>query len=90
MERHGDEAIATIADTGIGIPEVDLPHLFEEFYRASNAKEAGFQGTGLGLVIVKDLVERYGGHLSLHSRVGEGTVVTVTLPLSGGPISGVQ
>jgi signal transduction histidine kinase len=90
MERRGDEAIATIADTGIGIPEVDLPHLFEEFYRASNAKEAGFQGTGLGLVIVKDLVERYGGHLSLHSRVGEGTTVTVTLPLSGGPISGVQ
>lgn len=90
MERRGEEAVVSIEDSGIGIPDVDLPHLFEEFYRASNAKEAGIQGTGLGLAIVKDLVERYGGHLSLHSRAGEGTKVTVTLPLSGGPISGVQ
>jgi signal transduction histidine kinase len=90
MERRGEEAVVTVKDTGIGIPELDLPHLFEEFYRASNVKEMGIQGTGLGLAIVRDLVERYGGHLSLQSRVGEGTTVTVTLPLSGGPISGVQ
>jgi signal transduction histidine kinase len=90
MERRGEEAVVTVKDTGIGIPELDMPHLFEEFYRASNVKQLGIQGTGLGLAIVRDLVERYGGHLTLHSRVGEGTTVTVTLPLSGGPISGVQ
>ncbi len=90
MERRGAEAVVAVEDTGMGIPDVDFPHLFEEFYRASNAKETGIQGTGLGLAIVKDLVERYGGHVTLHSRVGEGTTVTVTLPLSGGPISGVQ
>jgi signal transduction histidine kinase len=90
MERRSNEASVTITDTGIGIPEVDIPHLFEEFFRASNAREMGIQGTGLGLAIVKDLVERYGGRLSLQSRLGEGTTVTIVLPLSGGPVSGVQ
>jgi signal transduction histidine kinase len=90
MERRSNEASVTITDTGIGIPEVDVPHLFEEFFRASNAREMGIQGTGLGLAIVKDLVERYGGRLSLQSRLGEGTTVTIVLPLSGGPVSGVQ
>ena len=90
MERRSNEAAVTVTDTGIGIPEVDLPHLFDEFYRASNAKETGIQGTGLGLAIVKDLVERYNGHVSIQSQIGQGTTVSVGLPLSGGPIPGVQ
>ena len=69
-----------VSDTGIGIPEAALPHLFEEFYRAPNAKKAEV-GTGLGLAIVKDLVECYGGRVQVKSTVGVGTTFTVTLPL---------
>jgi signal transduction histidine kinase len=83
LEQSGDEAVITVADTGMGIPEVDVAHLFEEFYRGSNVKEAGIPGTGLGLTIVKDLVERYGGRLSVQSRLNEGTTFTVVLPLAG-------
>lgn len=83
LEQRDDEAVITVADTGIGIPESDLPHLFEEFYRASNVKQLGITGTGLGLAIVKDLVERYGGRVSVRSKVGEGTTFTVVLPLAG-------
>jgi signal transduction histidine kinase len=69
-----------VADTGIGIPRDALPFLFNEFYRAANAKAAGESGTGLGLAIVKLLVTRYGGEISVASQEGEGTTVTVTLP----------
>jgi len=69
-----------VADTGIGIPREALPHLFNEFYRASNAKAAGESGTGLGLAIAKLLVERYGGGINVTSQEGEGTTMSVTLP----------
>jgi two-component system phosphate regulon sensor histidine kinase PhoR len=83
LDQGGDEAVIIVADTGLGIPEVDVVHLFEEFYRGSNVKEAGIPGTGLGLTIVRDLVERYGGRLSVQSKLGEGTTFTVVLPLAG-------
>ncbi len=70
-----------VTDTGIGIPEESLPHLFEEFYRAPNAKAQEKEGTGLGLAITKDLVTRFGGHISVQSQVGQGTTFTVTLPI---------
>jgi signal transduction histidine kinase len=73
-----------VADTGIGIPREALPSLFNEFYRASNAKAAGEPGTGLGLAIVKLLVARYGGEISVASQEGKGTTLTVTLPASPG------
>lgn len=81
LEQHFEEAVVKVADTGIGIPEADLPHLFEEFFRARNAKQAGISGTGLGLTIIKDLVKRYKGHISVQSKLGEGTIFTVVLPL---------
>ena len=71
-----------MADTGIGIPEESLPKLFQEFYRAPNAKALDEAGTGLGLAIVKDLVDRYGGRIAVDSREGAGTTVTVWLPLA--------
>jgi len=80
VQSLGGQAQVEVSDTGIGIPEEALPHLFEEFYRAPNAKKAEV-GTGLGLAIVQDLVERYGGHIRVKSMVGEGTTFTVTLPL---------
>ncbi len=70
-----------IADTGIGIPQESLPHLFEEFYRAPNAKAQIREGTGLGLSITRDLVHRFGGDISVESVEGQGTTFTVTFPL---------
>jgi signal transduction histidine kinase len=74
------EACLEVSDTGIGIPEESLPHLFEEFYRAPNAKVREKEGTGLGLAITKDLVTRYGGRIVVQSQVGEGTKFSVTWP----------
>jgi signal transduction histidine kinase len=71
-----------VSDTGIGIPEESLDHLFEEFYRAPNAKAQVKEGTGLGLAITRDLVTRYGGQISVQSKLGRGTTFVVTLPLS--------
>lgn len=82
IKRHHREAIVDVVDTGIGIPKKDLPHLFEEFFRARNVKELGIVGTGLGLSIIKDLVNHYGGHISVQSTLGEGSTFTISLPLS--------
>jgi len=87
IEVRGTSVVTTIADTGIGIPEDELPRLWQEFFRASNAKKSGIVGTGLGLSIVKRRVEAYGGMISVHSRVGEGTTFSVTLPLCPAPAS---
>ena len=81
-ERSSGFAHIVVSDTGIGIPEDALPNLFQEFFRAKNAKTATESGTGLGLSIVKDLVERYGGEIAVVSSEGQGTMFTVNLPLS--------
>jgi two-component system phosphate regulon sensor histidine kinase PhoR len=70
----------SVADTGIGIPADAQQHLFQEFFRARNAKASGQTGTGLGLAIVKDLVERYDGRIHVESKEGIGTTVIVQLP----------
>ncbi len=82
LKRAGADALVQISDTGIGIPEESLPHLFEEFYRAPNAKAMQREGTGLGLAITKDLATRYGGRITVESKLGEGTTFTVVLPLA--------
>ncbi len=81
VQRVDGRAQVVVSDTGIGIPEESLPHLFEEFYRAPNAKKLAEVGTGLGLAIVKGLVEQYGGRVQVQSELGQGTTFTVTLPL---------
>ena len=76
---YGDrEAIFTVADRGIGIPEADCDRIFESFHRGQNV--ATIQGTGLGLAIVKKSVDLHGGTIDFTSREGEGTTFTVTLP----------
>ncbi len=70
-----------IADNGIGIPETDIEHLFERFYRVEKSRTQDAGGTGLGLAIAKELVEAHGGHIAIQSRVGEGTTVTIDLPV---------
>jgi two-component system phosphate regulon sensor histidine kinase PhoR len=69
-----------VADTGIGISPESMPRIFEEFYRAKNAKEMGQEGTGLGLSLVKHIVDRYHGEIGVESKLGEGSTFIVTLP----------
>ncbi|MBX3010339.1 MAG: PAS domain-containing sensor histidine kinase [Caldilineaceae bacterium] len=76
----GDTVVLQIHDEGIGIPEADLPHLFQPFHRATNV--GTISGTGLGLVITKEAVELHGGTIAVTSQVGRGTTVIVTLPLA--------
>jgi len=71
-----------VADTGEGIPAADIPRLTERFYRVDRARSRELGGTGLGLAIVKHIVQLHHGSLGIESRVGEGTTVTVSLPLA--------
>ena len=75
-----DEVSIAVSDTGIGIPAGEQDHLFDSFFRASNAVAGTIQGTGLGLTIVRTIVEAHDGTLSLRSALEEGTTVTITLP----------
>jgi len=71
--------IVEIADTGPGIPEDELPYVWDELYRGKQAR--GLPGSGLGLAIVKAITERHQGQVSLRSRVEKGTVITIRLPI---------
>ncbi|MEU0395805.1 SpoIIE family protein phosphatase [Streptomyces sp. NPDC006208] len=77
-----DRARLTVTDTGTGIPADELPRLFERFHRVRGARSRSHEGSGLGLVLVKDLVEAHGGTVGVDSRLGQGTNVTVDLPLA--------
>ncbi len=80
---YGDaEVILTVSDQGIGIPEADLPHLFEPFHRAANV--GTISGTGLGLVITREAVELHGGTITVESQQGVGTTFHVRIPISAG------
>lgn len=81
LSRVGKEARVVVEDTGIGIPEDAMPHLFEEFYRAPNAKAIEREGTGLGLAIVRETLNQFSGHITVTSQPGVGSCFTVTLPL---------
>jgi two-component system NtrC family sensor kinase len=76
--RQGDEVRVTVADTGMGIPPERLSKIFEPFY---TTKQAG-QGTGLGLSLCQRIVKQHGGHILVESKVGQGTVFTVMLPVT--------
>ncbi len=75
-----------ISDTGIGIPQEDIPKVFDEFFRAANAKKIEKDGTGLGLSIAKQIVERHGGKIWVESQQGCGTTFSFTLPLTDKPL----
>ena len=75
-----DHVQIEIADTGIGIPADELANVFDEFFRASNARKSERDGTGLGLSIVKQIVDRHSGKVSVESRQGQGTRFTVAIP----------
>lgn len=79
---EGDYVQIRVCDTGIGISESDLPRIFDEFYRGENARAYNKEGTGLGLCIVKQIVERYHGKIWVESRMGKGTTFRFALPVS--------
>ncbi len=84
---EGGEAVVSITDHGLGIPPDAIPHLFERFYRAKNVTLAEIPGSGIGLYIVKSIVQELGGSISVQSRVNRGTTFTVRLRITNGQTS---
>ncbi len=79
--RDGRRAQIVIADTGIGVPSEELPRLFERFHRVEGAQGRSFEGTGIGLALVQELVRLHGGSIDVASEVGQGTTFTIRIPL---------
>ena len=79
--RQEDNALLQVSDTGMGIPEDALAHIFERFYRVDKARSRATGGSGLGLAIVRAIVLRNRGEITVDTRLGEGTVFTVTFPV---------
>jgi signal transduction histidine kinase len=82
------EAVVTIRDTGVGIAAADQMHVFERFFKADKARDRSLGGNGLGLSIVKRIVDLHGGQVTVTSELGEGTAFTVILPME--PEKGIE
>jgi two-component system phosphate regulon sensor histidine kinase PhoR len=86
LSAENGQALLRVSDTGVGIPPEDLPHIFTFLYRGRQARRNPDGGLGLGLSLVRQIVERHGGEIHAESVVGEGTDMIVRLPLNaGGP-----
>jgi signal transduction histidine kinase len=92
LEPTTDGAELRVADTGVGINPTELPHVFDRFYRGAQAHESRAAGSGLGLSIVRSIVEMHSGRVSISSAPGKGTEVAVDLPreIAGSPTGAVQ
>ena len=80
VRADGGQAVVTVADTGIGVPDHEIPRLFERFHRIENARARSNEGSGIGLALVQDLVQLHGGTITASSAAGEGTTFTIRLP----------
>lgn len=81
LSQENDNAILKVTDTGMGIPDDAVPHLFERFFRVDKARSRKSGGSGLGLAIVRNLVERNGGQISVESQIDVGSTFTVSFPI---------
>lgn len=90
VRERGPFAEVVVFDTGTGISESELPHLFERFHRIEGAKGRSFEGSGIGLALVKELVELQGGTIRAESREGEGSAFTISLPFGKAHIPAKQ
>ncbi|WNG51869.1 response regulator [Archangium minus] len=80
LRETAQHALLEVEDTGTGIPADELPHLFERFHRVRGARARSFEGSGIGLALVQELVKLHGGTISVESQVGRGTRFTVSIP----------
>jgi two-component system sensor histidine kinase ResE len=86
LSREDGRAVISITDRGCGIPEADIPHIFDRFYRAQGSSRA--DGTGLGLALAREINDHLGGEIRVQSRPGAGSTFSVTLPLATGSPNG--
>ncbi|MEV4397728.1 SpoIIE family protein phosphatase [Nonomuraea sp. NPDC049607] len=82
VDVAGDRARVTVGDTGVGIPAAELPRLFERFRRVAGTRARSGEGSGIGLALTRELVERHGGVIEVESVLGEGSTFTVLLPFA--------
>jgi two-component system phosphate regulon sensor histidine kinase PhoR len=80
VSRTGDKVCIAVSDNGVGVPEVDKAHVFEKFYRGQNVSQMDVLGSGLGLFVVKSIIENWKGTITLASKENEGTTVTMCVP----------
>jgi two-component system, sensor histidine kinase and response regulator len=80
-EISGEEMKLAVLDTGFGIPEADIPYVFDKFYRVADPTHMSVEGTGLGLSIVKTVVEQHGGRVEVESQLGQGSTFFIFLPV---------
>ncbi|MCX2483357.1 ATP-binding protein [Pedobacter sp. MR2016-24] len=78
---QGNSAVLQVSDTGVGIPQKELPHMFERFHRVENSAGRTHEGTGIGLSLVYELVQLHGGQISVSSIEGSGSTFTVVIPM---------
>ncbi|KOS69802.1 hypothetical protein AEA09_08875 [Lysinibacillus contaminans] len=82
LEKKEHQAIVTISDTGIGISEADQLHIFERFYKADQARVRSNNGSGLGLSIVKKIIDMHNGTITVQSEIDKGTTFVINLPIN--------
>lgn len=80
LKETATHAKLTVQDTGVGIPQEELPNLFKRFHRIQNSRSRSYEGTGIGLALVKELVELHGGTIDVASVAGKGTTFTISIP----------
>jgi hypothetical protein len=81
LRQTANEVHCSFQDTGVGIPAAELPHMFERFHRVRGTQGRTFEGTGIGLSFVQELVKLHGGTIGVQSALGKGSTFTVALPL---------
>ncbi|MFF3365251.1 SpoIIE family protein phosphatase [Streptomyces misionensis] len=87
VRRCGSHAVVTVSDTGTGVPEAEMPRLFERFHRIENARSRSNEGSGIGLALVKELVGLHGGTIRAESTEGKGTTFTIRVPFGTAHLS---
>jgi PAS domain S-box-containing protein len=90
LEWCGDRVELTVSDTGVGIPEPELPRLFDRFHRVENSQGRSFEGSGIGLSLVQELVKLQGGKVSVTSTLGVGSSFVVTIPTGRDRVSPID
>ncbi len=85
LDEKNQEFVCVVQDTGEGIPEEDLPYIFDKLYRAQRSKGRPVEGSGLGLSIAKQIIQAHGGEIDVQSKLGRGSIFTFSLPYGNAP-----